>query len=88
MNFGYQIRSTCQRMILIIRYLTLGVLLNFSKLLDFLNSRMGIIIFTLHTGINKIQLDHIHNIIVQKGHIVNKRQQILKLVILGAGIQQ
>lgn len=75
-------------MMLIIRYLTLGVLLNFSKLLDFFNSRMGIIIFTLHTAINKIQLDHIHNIIVQKGHTVNKRQQILELVILGARIQQ
>lgn len=75
-------------MLLIIRYLTLGVLLNFTKLLDFFNSRMGIRIFTLYTSINKIQLDHIHQIIVQNGHTVNKSQQILELAILGVRIQQ
>lgn len=75
-------------MILITRHLTLGMLFNFSKFLDFFDSKLGIIIFTPHTTIKKIQVGHSQSVIVQKVHMVHKRQQILKLVILGAGIQQ
>ena len=54
--------------------------------LDFFDSNLGIIIFTPHKTIEKIQVDQSLNIIVQKVHTVHKRQQMLKLVILGAGI--
>lgn len=49
-----------------IRYLTLAMSFDFSKFLYFFNSKMRITVFCPYTAIVTVQLDNIHNIIVQK----------------------